>query len=360
MSTVLLLSPPDQFGYFEDTPFQVAFATYLGLKCPIMAPLAGRSFGKKGVRLDRYGANLAAAALPGQGHRRTLNKLQSILQAMMKLGGIHTEKEAVNFIMDEVGEPHISSYINHVTAHSSAKKATFAIIPDLHALNFPEGKQTINNSGVTTTAEAFFETKTYTACKTRYAHNNNDVNKSPDRRAKEVNSIYRSKFKKLDKQFAADIVGNGTGDMAGPFEASQARFYRGQVPLCAGWFVEINEDFEKVIKLLAREAAAGDDGMGISPLANSDKKGGAYTIMLNQFRRAIGCAIIRGQAQHKLGRLHYVRATAAEAASVCRANHSESSWKPSQRGRSSWYTANTPEGYSTFEQFRNGHYFNVH
>jgi len=108
MSTVLLLPPLNQFGYFEDTTFQVAFVTYLGLPCPIMAPLAGRFFGKKGVRLDRYGANLAAAALPGQGHRRTHNKLQSILQAMMKLGGIHAEKEAVNFIMDKVGRtPHL-------------------------------------------------------------------------------------------------------------------------------------------------------------------------------------------------------------------------------------------------------------
>ena len=168
---VLLLSPPDQFGYFEDTIFQFTFTTYLGLPCPIMAPVVRRFFGKKEVRLDRYGANLVAAALPGQGHRRTHNKLKSILQAMMKLGGIHAEKEAVNFIMDKVGEPHISSYINHFAAHSSARRAKYAIIPDLHALNFPVGKQTINDSGVTTTAEAFFKIKMFTACKTRYFHN---------------------------------------------------------------------------------------------------------------------------------------------------------------------------------------------
>jgi len=185
MITVILLSPPDQFGYFEDTIFQVASVAYLALPCPIMAAVVGRFFGKKGVRLDKYGSNLAAAVLPGQWHHMTHNKLQSILTAMMKLGGIHAEKEAVNFIMDKVGEPHISSYINHVAAHSSANKAQFAIIPDIHALNFPAGKQTINDSGVTTTAEAFFEIKTYTACKTRYSrNNNNDVNKPPDQRAK--------------------------------------------------------------------------------------------------------------------------------------------------------------------------------
>jgi len=31
MITVILLSPPDQFGYFEDTIFQVASVAYLGL-----------------------------------------------------------------------------------------------------------------------------------------------------------------------------------------------------------------------------------------------------------------------------------------------------------------------------------------
>ena len=157
------------------------------------------------------------------------------------------------------------------------------------------------STAVTATTETFFEIKMNTACKTRYSHNNSDVNKPPDRRAREVTSIYKSKFKKVDKEFAADIVGDGNVDIVGPFEADQARFYRGQViPLCTGWFREINEDFEKVIKLLSQEAAAGDGGLGISPLSNSNRKGGSYTIMLAQFRRAIGCAIITGQAQHKL------------------------------------------------------------
>ena len=76
---------------------------------------------------------------------------------------------------------------------------------------------------------------------------------------------YRQKFKKLDSLFAADIVGNGENNFVGPFQAAQSRFYRGQIiPLCAGWFGELGEDFEKVIKMLAREAASGDDGMTIS------------------------------------------------------------------------------------------------
>ena len=99
--------------------------------------------------------------------------------------------------------------------------------------------------------------------------------------------------------------------------------------------------------------------MTVSPLINSDRKGGALPIMLQQFRRAIGVAIIRGQANHKLARLHYVRETREEAAATCRANHSNNKWQPGQSSRASWFLEHIPEGYDTFEQFRNGYDFSV-
>ena len=110
----------------------------------------------------------------------------------------------------------------------------------------------------------------------------------------------------------------------GPFEQSQNRFWRGQViPICAGWFGEINKDFEKIIQRLTREAASSDDGIKISPLINTDRKGDAYPIMLQEFKQSIGVAIVRGNAKRKLTRLYYyVRATAVEAAHTCRTNQS--------------------------------------
>ena len=44
------------------------------------------------------------------------------------------------------------------------------------------------------------------------------------------------------------------------------------VPLVVGAFGEVNKDFEKVLKTLAKLAAAGEDGMSISPLRNLDKR----------------------------------------------------------------------------------------
>ena len=68
---------------------------------------------------------------------------------------------------------------------------------------------------------------------------------------------YNRKFKTLDVKFAADMVGDGKRDTKGQFETAQQQFLRGQViSMCEGWFGEINEDFDKTIKILAREAAA--------------------------------------------------------------------------------------------------------
>ena len=99
--------------------------------------------------------------------------------------------------------------------------------------------------------------------------------------------------------------------------------------------------------------------MAVSPLINADRKGGAFPIMLQQFRRAIGISIIRGQAKLRLSRLHYVRETVAEAADICKQNHSERRWNPNHNGHSSWFSEHCPEGYGTFEQFRNGYEFCV-
>ena len=71
--------------------------------------------------------------------------------------------------------------------------------------------------------------------------------------------------------------------------------------------------------------------MSVSPLVNTDRKGGAFPIILQQFRRATGVAIVRGNVNHKLGRLHYVQGTAEEAAHTCKSNHSDYRYKPSQR-----------------------------
>ena len=52
----------------------------------------------------------------------------------------------------------------------SARSSPFSIFPDVHAFNFPTGRQRVRESGAVTTAEAFFKVKTMTAHPSRYAH----------------------------------------------------------------------------------------------------------------------------------------------------------------------------------------------
>lgn len=163
---------------------------------------------------------------------------------MVKLGDIHSEKDAVNFILDKVWEPYITNYMNRVSRHSNARKTPHYVVPDLRAWNFPTGKQRVNDSDTTMTAEAFFGVKTYTLRRSRYNNNNNDTTKPSDRWAKEIVISYSQKFKKLDSIFAADIVGDGSNNVVGrPFEAAQSQFHNKKVvPICVGWFGEINRD----------------------------------------------------------------------------------------------------------------------
>eukprot|EP00956_Cyclotella_meneghiniana_P033541 scaffold96838_cov62-Cyclotella_meneghiniana.AAC.2 len=69
-------------------------------------------------------------------------------------------------------------------------------------------------------------------------------------------------------------------------------FIGGQVIPLVGLFREVKKDFEKILKTLVRLAAAGEDGVSISPLCNTDRKGGAFTTMLQQLRRALGVMVM--------------------------------------------------------------------
>lgn len=353
-SACFLMSPPDGIGYIPDADMQMAITTYLGLPCPVMAPMVGRFFGKNGSVLDEFGANLAAAPLPGGGHRHLHNRLVSLMMEMMKTGGIQSVPEAKNFLIGKVGGAPIQRYVQHIAEQRDVRHSPFCIIPDLHALNFPARNGTINDSGAIRAAEAIFEVKTMTACRTRYAHNNDNILPA-NRRAKDVRREYVRKFKKMDEKFDWETA-NGTPRA---FTQAQTRFIcNGIIPLVGGFWAEVNEDFDKTIRLLARTAAATQEATLISPLSYTDRKGGAFPIMLQQFKRAIGVAIVRGNAQLRRGRLHYVRPTKEEAYHAADSHHSNNKWTGS--GKNGWFKGNDDDGYSAFEQFKNGQDFYVH
>ena len=101
------------------------------------------------------------------------------------------------------------------------------------------------------------------------------------------------------------IIGDESNNTVDPLETSLSRFYKGRViSLVAGWFGEIGRDFERTITTLPKEATASNFGRTLSPLINTERKGGTFPIMLQQFRRAIGVQVVRGNAMLKISRLH--------------------------------------------------------
>ena len=79
---------------------------------------------------------------------------------MMNMGGIFSEQEVVNSIIDKVRELYITQYVNHISLAANSRRAQHAIVPDLHARNFLAGIQRVDDSGAHQTSEAFFEMKT--------------------------------------------------------------------------------------------------------------------------------------------------------------------------------------------------------
>ena len=113
---------------------------------------------------------------------------------MMKVAGVQEHTEAANFLNDKIGEPYISNYINHVTAHHNYMNAPHAIIPDIHAFNFPSKRQRINDNGASMTEKAIFEVETMTACPLQYGQDNVNIT-AVARQAEAVSKEYNHKFK---------------------------------------------------------------------------------------------------------------------------------------------------------------------
>jgi hypothetical protein len=357
-SSIWLRSPPDAFGFIPNALLPTMMATYLGEPDPAIRPYRDFFFGKDGVKVNPFGTNLASAALPGKGWNALHDNLEALFSSILALATIPNTRQAVNFLAGRVGEPYGSRYSRHLMsnppAQGGAKKALGAIVPDIYSPSHPTGGSIGSDSGARpASAPAFFDVKTYQANRTNYGV---DAENQADRRAQRARTSYKAKFGKLDRTFASDAPGFGQEGHRGPFSRTQDGFWRhGVIPLVVGAFGESSTGLMKLVKMWARHAASGDLGAAISPLANTDRKGGAFPIMHQQFLRAIGVMTATGNAALKLNRIHYLRPTQQEAAQAANTNHSKyRSNHFTQRG-AHWYQRHAHEGYGGFQQFQNGY-----
>jgi hypothetical protein len=81
--------------------------------------------------------------------------------------------------------------------------------------------------------------------------------------------------------------------------------------------------------------------------------------MLQQFNRVLNVSLVRGQALHKPGRVHYIRRTENKAWNAAKLNNSKGRWHPGECSYGGWFSEHILEGYQAWDQFRNGHNCNV-
>ncbi|EJK51549.1 hypothetical protein THAOC_29270 [Thalassiosira oceanica] len=120
----------------------------------------------------------------------------------MKLGGISSEKEAVNFLIGEVPDVNIARYVHHLSGCPSACKSPYCS-PWHSRLQLPGRPTGCQRQRFHPTAKAIFEVKT--SGTKRYNHN--------------MNTPIQRKVAH-DRLFVANIVGDGTCAVVGPFQAA--------------------------------------------------------------------------------------------------------------------------------------------
>ena len=349
-------------GHMGNEVFVLAVARYFGQPSYISRSMEGLYFGKKGEQVDAHGNNLCCSNLPGGSFRILHDQVKTLIITFFRLAGVEADDESALWMLGKVRDPYMKRYIDAILqARAQDKKnPEGTIIADIVARDLPTEKQASNDSGHGGRSDVIAEVKTMQPGKCRYEKGNSQDNKPVDQRGKQVRKNYKDRTAKLDRKLASEDAGTRTNGQVGPFEAALGEFYTENVfPIVVGAFGEVNEDANKLIKKLARLTAKTDFGKSMSPLVSHSRKGGAFPIMQSQFRRALGCMIARGQAQHLLKRRHYARPSAREAYQTAEDNHSKHRSKPkaSMSGYARWWQNFIPEGYGLYQQWRNGKNF---
>ncbi len=244
---------------------------------------------------------VARAEVNGGDFIRSHEQLKILWNGIPKKAGFATTMEARNIFHDTVPWEYVNEYYIH-DQHSKD-----AIIPDILVHNYPPDTNSNGNAVV----PAIFDVKMVRVDKRgdKYKAGVPGLGRQVDRAVKKVATACRRsclrKAGKLDAKFATD-------DPTHPFTtAIQHTFATGNaIPLVSGAVGELNLEGHRLVELAARHAAAKADNSDITPeSAVTSVKGSPYkNLLLNQFRRAIGCMAMRVAMEEKLRRLPLIHA----------------------------------------------------
>jgi hypothetical protein len=357
-SSQFLNSPPDAIGFLSDSIFPEVFTQYLGLPSPAVRPFIGQYIGTPSqvYQVDDYGNHLAVHShLPGYGHTGFHMRMQTLIGEMAKAAGLEPVLEALNIFHGKVSGDSLRAYYQaysetarvHDLRHCNKKDA---IIPDVLIHNYPLSLPELHSQGRSArSGAAIFEIKGIRICNQRYPA----MSRDSDKRADSVRTEYVKKAQTCDRRFAAS-----TPSDVGPFQRAISSFATGGViPLVFGAFGESNKEVDAAVTMFAIHAAATETGLCLSPHNSSNHRSGAYPILLHQFRRALALAAVRGHAELKLKRLHFIRSTESGAKVAGKAPMKHSPFSSSSTSSfPKWFQRSTDDNYDAFRQFTKGRY----
>ena len=357
-SGMFLSSPPDAMGFLSDHVLPEVFAQYMAQASPGCRPFVNQFIGTshRTAPVDIYGNSVAAhPQLPGYGHGVLHTQIKQLLGDMANAAHLHSVWEAANIFHGRVPEPYITDYCNVFTeaAQGGRTRGRDAIIPDLLIHDYPLDRTELGQDGVAArTGVAILEVKGVRLTNTTYPVRS----RAADTRATKVRREYTQKARSLDHQFAPDLTMDPTDTSVrrtGPFERAMSTFVSGgPIPCVVGAFGETNAETDALLRTLALHAASTQDGLSISPHSNLHHRHGAYPILLQQFRRALGLAAVRSHAELKLRRLHFIRPTPEEASAAAQRHHRDCPRTDRFSATSPhWFSNNVGDQYHAFHQF---------
>ena len=278
LSTAWLTTLPGPEG-LRGMAFSEAMASTLCLPSPACRSRLGAKVGKK--RVDLYGDNIQAAALPGDHWRTRHDSVKMTLNSLFNWARLPATCEVWNLFSHLIPG-------DALTRLESGRKRQ-ALVPDFR-LQLP------SLYGGGETEHQLAELKLISCCDTWYKLSPRSTVRATDKRAQGLQQEYRRKAQKVDESLPTHRSNGGKG----PVEQRLDEF--GQlIGLCFGAWGEGSEDVHKLVAAIA-EARLTSQGLQRGSPGSKQELG----LITGQIRRRLSLAVVKAQTSCLLARLHQV------------------------------------------------------
>ena len=299
LSAQFLLCLPGHDSTLTSEEFTQAFTAILCLPSPACTDPTrlGEGVGRRIV--DRYGDNVVAQALQGDGYRRRHDELKKKLVGLLRWAGIDVQCEVFNLFSGLIPQEGLSRL--------ERGRKRQGLVPDF-LLRLPG--QAVGAAGAAGDVQVLAELKMLSSCPTRYPRAPRARESAVTRRANLLPREYERKAQLMDRQY-----GGVQGNVAGPVERKLSSFPRLQGLVFGAWN-EASPDVHNLVHTVAsarlrREQELQDDGAVARRRRMSSE--GALAILTGQVRRTLSLVAARAQARLLLDRLQVLGRGAAEA-----------------------------------------------